>query len=323
MKIINGIFYFAIAILLSATSAIAQETYPTKVVKLVVPFAPGGSTDLLARSVAERLGVLWKQSVIVENRGGAAGNIGAEYVTKQKADGYTLLMGTVSTNAVAKSLYPKLPYDPVRDFVPISELVTIAQVLSVHPSLPINSVAELISYAKSRPGELAFNGSIGTTPHMSMELLASRAGVKMLPIAYKGSSMAMNDLVAGQLQTSFDVLMTTLPYLKGNKLRALAVTSSRRSPLLPDVPTIAESGFPGYESDVWFGFFAPTGTPVAIVNKISADVKSVLTDPAMKQRLEAAGFTIVGSSPAEFSARIKSDVQKWQKVIVDAKISTE
>lgn len=311
------------AALLSVSSAYAQDSYPSKVVKVVVPFAAGGSTDLLARSIAERLGALWGQSVIVENRGGASGNIGTDYVAKQKGDGYTLVMGTVSTHAVAQSLYPKLPYNVQRDFVPITELVTISQVLAVNPSLPIKSVQELVAAAKAKPGELAFNGSVGTTPHMSMELFTARAGVKMLPISYKGSGPAMMDLVAGQLQASFDVIMTSMPYIKAGKIRALAVTSARRSPLLPDVPTVAESGYPGYESDIWFGFFAPAGTPANVVHKISADVRTVLTEPAMRQRLEAAGFTIVGSSPEEFSVRVKGDIQKWQKVISDAKISVD
>jgi tripartite-type tricarboxylate transporter receptor subunit TctC len=261
--------------------------------------------------------------MIVENKGGAAGNIGTDYAAKQKPDGYTLLMGTVSTHAVAPSLYPKLPYNPQRDFIPISEVVTIAQVLSVNPTLPVNNVADLIAYAKSRPGEVAFNGSVGTTPHMSMAMLTSRAGVKMLPISYKGSGPAMNDLIAGQLQTSFDVIMTSLPYLKAGKLRPIAVSSAKRSPLLPDVPTVAESGYPGYESDIWYGFFAPVGTPMDIVKKIGSDLKTVLAEPPMKKHLEEAGFTIVASNPEEFSVRLRNDVQKWRKVIHDAKITVD
>lgn len=314
----------AVALIVAGVSTSpAQEAFPSKPVKLVVPFAAGGSTDLLARGVAERLGALWGQAMIVENKGGAAGNIGTDYAAKQRPDGYTLLMGTVSTHAVAPSLYPKLPYNPQRDFIPISEVVTIAQVLSVNPTLPVKNVAELIAYAKARPGEVAFNGSIGTTPHMSMAMLTSRAGVKMLPISYKGSGPAMNDLIAGQLQTSFDVIMTSMPYLKAGKLRPIAVSSAKRSPLLPDVPTVAESGYPGYESDIWYGFFAPVGTPMNIVNKIGSDLKTVLAEPAMKKHLEEAGFTIVASNPEEFAVRLKNDVQKWRRVIHDAKISVD
>jgi tripartite-type tricarboxylate transporter receptor subunit TctC len=323
MKRTSAILFGLGVALFAAATASAQDAYPSKVVKIVVPFSAGGSTDLLARNLAERLGESWKQAVIVDNRAGAGGVIGADAVAKSKPDGYTLLLGTVTTHAVAQTLYPKLPYNVQRDFVPITELVTIPQLLSVHPSLPVNSVQELVAYARSKPGEIAYNGSVGATPHMSMELLAARAGIKMLPIPYKGSGLAMTDLVAGQLQASFDVVMTTLPYMQAGKLRVLAVTSAKRSPLLPQIPTIAESGYPGYESDVWFGLFAPAGTPPSIVNKISADVRTVLTEPKMRQKLEAAGFSIVASSPNQFAVRVKDDIQKWRKVITDANIKVE
>lgn len=323
MKRTRAILFGLGVALFAAVTASAQDAYPSKVVKIVVPFSAGGSTDLLARSLAERLGESWKQAVIVDNRAGAGGVIGADAVAKSKPDGYTLLLGTVTTHAVAQTLYPKLPYNVLRDFVPITELVTIPQLLSVHPSLPVHSVQELVAYAKSKPGEIAYNGSVGATPHMSMELLTARAGVKMLPIPYKGSGPAMTDLVAGHLQASFDVVMTTLPYMQAGKLRVLAVTSANRSPLLPQIPTIAESGYPGYESDVWFGLFAPAGTPSHIVSKISTDVRTALTEPKMRQKLEAAGFSIVASSPNKFAVRVKDDIQKWRKVITDADIKVE
>jgi len=310
------------ALFLTATAR-AQDDFPSKVVKLVVPFSAGGSTDLLARSLAERLGETWKQTVIVDNRAGAGGRIGADAVAKSTPDGYTLLLGTVSTHAVAQTLYPKLPYNVQRDFAPISELVTIPQLLSVNPALPVHSVQEFVAYAKSKPGEIAYNGSVGTTPHMSMELLATRAGIKLLPIAYKGSGPAMTDLIAGQLQASFDVMVTTLPHMQTGRLRVLAVTSAKRNPLVPQVQTIAETGYPGYESDVWFGLFAPAGTPSRIVNKIGADVRAVLAEPKMRQKLEGAGFSIVASTPSEFTIRVKDDIEKWRKVIVDAKIKVE
>ncbi len=314
---------FGLGIALFGLTASAQDAYPNKVVKIVVPFSAGGSTDLLARSLADRLGDAWKQSVIVDNRAGAGGIIGADAVAKSKADGYTLLLGTVTTHAVVQTLYPKLPYNVQRDFVPISEMVTIPQLLSVHPSIPVKSVQEFVAYAKARPGEIPYNGSVGTTPHMSMELFAARAGVKMLAIPYRGSGPAMTDLVAGQLQASFDVVMTTLPYMQAGKLRVLGVTSAKRSPLLPQVPTIAESGYPGYEADVWFGLFAPAGTPPAIVTKISNDIRTVLNEPKMRQKLEAAGFSIVASNPTQFATRVRDDIQKWRKVIVDADIKVE
>jgi tripartite-type tricarboxylate transporter receptor subunit TctC len=323
MKLSSRFLLCCLASCWTLVSAQAEDAYPNRVVKIVVPFAAGGSTDLLARSLAERLGEGWKQAVIVDNRAGAGGVIGAEAVAKSKPDGYTLLLGTVTTHAVAQTLYPKLAYNVQRDFMPISELVTIPQILSVHPSLPVHSVQELVAYAKAHPGEVAYNGSVGATPHMSMEMLASRAGVKMLPIPYKGSGPAMNDLVAGQLHASFDVVMTTLPYLQTGKLRPLAVTSASRSPLVPNIPTVAESGFPGYESDVWFGLFAPAGTPPVIVSKISADIRRALTEPKMRHKLESSGFAIVASSPSEFTVRVQDDIQKWRKVIVDGNIKIE
>jgi tripartite-type tricarboxylate transporter receptor subunit TctC len=323
MKRTRAILFGLEVAMFAAVTASAQDAYPSKVVKIVVPFAAGGSTDLLARNLAERLGESWKQAVIVDNRAGAGGVIGADAVAKSKPDGYTLLLGTVTTHAVAQTLYPKLPYNIQRDFVPITELVTIPQLLSVHPSLPVSSLQELVAYAKSKPGEIAYNGSVGTTPHMSMELLAARADIKMLPVPYRGSGPAMTDLVAGQLQASFDVVMTTLPYMQAGRLRVLAVTSAKRSPLLPQIPTVAESGYPGYESDVWFGLFAPAGTPPLIVSRISADVRTVLTEPKMRQKLEATGFSIVASSPNEFAVRVRDDIQKWRKVIVDANIKAE
>lgn len=303
--------------------ALSQDGYPNAIVKIVVPFAAGGSTDLLARSLADRLREAWKQPVIVENRAGAGGLIGAEYAAKAKPDGYTLLLGTVTTHAVAQNLYPNLRYDVQRDFAPITELVTIPQILSVHPSLPVHSLAEFVAYAKAHPGQIPYNGSVGATPHMSMAMLATRANISLLPVPYKGSGPAMNDLVAGQLTASFDVVMTTMPHLQAGRLRALAVTSAQRSPLVPNIPTVAESGFPGYESDVWFGLFAPAGTPAAIVRKISEDGRRALTEVATRKKLEEAGFTIVASNPADFSRRLNNDIQKWRKVIDDGKIKIE
>ncbi len=301
----------------------AQEAYPGKVVKLVVPFAAGGSTDLLARSLAERLSETWKQSMIVENRPGAGGVIGSDAVAKAKPDGYTLLLGTATTHAVAQTLYPKLPYNVERDFTPVAELVTIPQLLSVHPSLPVHTVQELVAYAAARPGAVSYGGGAGTTPAMSMAMLTSRAGIKMLEVPYQGSGPSMIALVGGHLNATFDVLMTTLPHQQAGKVRSLAVTSAKRNPLVPNIPTVAESGFPGFESSVWFGLFAPAGTPPEIIRKLGEDTRKVLTEPKFREKLESSGFEIVASTPGAFALRVKDDVQKWRKVIIDANIKIE
>lgn len=310
-------------VLSTGLSATAQEAYPKQVVKLVVPFAAGGATDLLGRVVAERLGAVWNQSVIIDNRAGASGAIGSDFVAKSKNDGYTLLLGTASTHAVAETLNPRLPYNITRDFVAISEVATSPLVLLVHPSVPVKSLSELIAFAKAKPGDLAYNGTPGAAPFMAMELLAARAGTKMLPIAYKGSSPAMIDLVAGQLQTGFNDVSPSLPFIREGKLRALAVSSAKRIPLLPEVPTVAESGYPGYDADVWLGLFAPAGTPPHIVNKISADLRKGLFEPGARKKIEESGFTIVTSDPSQFAIRVRNDIQKWRKVIVDANIKVE
>lgn len=322
-RIAASLFGLLMAAVVAAGPASAQEAYPGKLVKLVVPFAAGGSTDLLARSLAERLGELWKQPVIVENRPGGNGVVASEYVARSKPDGYTILMGTATTHAVAQTLYPRLPYNVQKDFAPVGELVIIPQLLSVHPSLPIHSVQDLVAYAKARPGEVSYSGGPGTTPAMSMAMLTSRAGVKMLEVPFQGSGPSMNALVGGHLNAAFDVLMTTLPHLQAGRVRSLAVTSAKRHPLVPGIPTVAEQGFPGFESSVWFGLFAPAGTPPGIIRKISEDSRRVLTEQRMRERLEASGFEIVASSPAEFAQRVKNDVEKWRKVIQDANIRIE
>jgi tripartite-type tricarboxylate transporter receptor subunit TctC len=321
MKFILAALVALGAALSTGQPASAQEAFPTKVVKLVVPFAAGGGTDLLARILAERLGAAWNQSVIVDNRPGAAGAIGTDVVAKAKNDGYTILLGTASTHAVGPSLIPKLPYNTQRDFVPITELATSPFVLLAHPTLKVNSVSEFVDLAKSKPGEIPYNGTTGTGGHMAMELLAARAGkVELLPISYKGSGPAMIDLVAGQLLVGFNDVPPALPFVREGKLRALAVTGTNRTPLLPQVPTIAESGYPGYDADVWYGLFAPAGTPPHIVKKIAADVRTALTEPSTRKKLEESAFAVVASSPIEFNIRVKADVEKWRKLIKDNNI---
>ena len=305
-------------------SSIAAEAYPVKTVRVVVPFAAGGSTDLLARSIAQRLNEAWKQPVIVDNRPGGGGIVGSDQVSKSAPDGYTLLVGTVTTHAVAASLYKKLPYDPLRDFAPITEFAYIPQLLSVHPSVPARSVKELVALARARPGELNYGtAGNGSASHMAMELFLSMAKVKMTHVPYKGSGPALTDVLGGHLSLMFDVIMTSLPHIQSGKLRTLGVSSLERAPITPDVPTIAESGYPGYEALVWFGLFAPPNTPPEIVRRIQEEIARAMRGPAMRDMLASQGLIVVGSTPAEFSKRVAAEIGKWRKVINEAGIKLE
>ena len=273
-----------VSLLVASTSVLAADAYPTKTVRIVVAFAAGGSTDLLARSVAQRLNDAWKQSVIVDNRAGGGGIVGSEYVAKSPPDGYTILLGTNTTNAVAASLYAKLSYDVQRDFTAITEIGNIPQMLSVHPSIPVKSVKELVALAKARPKELNYGtAGNGSTSHMAMELFQSVAKIQMVHVPYKGTGPAMIELLGGHLSLMFDVIMTSLPHVQTGKLRTLGVSSLQRSPIAPQVPTIAESGYPGYEAIVWFGLFMPTGAPPDVIRKVSEDTARVLKTPAMRE----------------------------------------
>ena len=304
----------ALALLLAA-GAWAQA-YPTKPIRLVVPFPAAGTTDILAREVAQRLSVSFGQSVIVDNRPGAAGNIGSDLVAKSAPDGYTLLMGTVGTHAINPSLYTKMPYDHVKDFVPIVLVAGVPNVLEVTPSLPVNSVADLIKLAKDKPGQLNFASSgSGTSIHLSGELFKTMAGVDMMHVPYKGSAPAVTDLMGGQVQLMFDNLPSSLAQIKAGKLRAIAVTSAQRAPALPNVPTIAESGLPGFEASSWFGLLAPSGTPAAVVARINADVNQWLQTAEAKEKLLAQGAAPAGGTPEQFAAHIRAETEKWAKVV--------
>lgn len=315
----------AVTAMIMSVQAFAQtaDSFPSKNVRLIIPFAAGGSTDLLARSVAQQLNELWKRPVIAENRPGAGAIIGTEYASKAPADGHTIVIGTVTSHAVAATLHPKLPYDIQRDFAPITELATIPQLLSVHPSLPPKSVKELIALARQRPGELNFGGSIGSAQHMAMSLLQWQAKIKMTHVPYKGSGPTMIDVLGGHLQVTFDVIMTTLPHMQSGKLRTLAISSLTRSVTVPRVPTVAESGYPGYEAMVWFGLFAPANTPAAIVRKLSEDTARVLKAPKMRETLASQGLDVIASTPGEFAARVTAEIAKWRNVIVTAGIKLE
>ncbi len=305
-------------LLVSVPSVIAQgaASYPSKAIRVVVPFAAAGTTDIVARAVGAEMTKAWGQSVLVENRPGAGGNLGSDIVAKAAPDGYTLLVGAVSPQAINVSLYPDIPYNVMRDFEHISLLAAVPNVLEVHPSVPVRTVKELIDYAKARPGQLSYASSgSGTSIHLSAELFKSMTGTEMVHVPYKGSAPAVIDLLAGRVQLMFDNLPSSLSQIKAGKLRAIAVTSARRAATLPDIPTIAEAGLPGYEATSWFGMHAPAKTPRDIIGKIHGTVSRALKSPDMHERLTSQGAEPVGNTPEEFSAFVQAEIQKWAKVV--------
>ena len=297
-------------------SAATFAQYPNKPIKIIVPFLAGGTTDIMARAVAADLQKAFGQAVVVENRAGAGGNIGADAVAKSAPDGYTFLMGTVGTHAINMALYTKMPYDAVKDFAPVSLVAAVPNILVATPSFPVNSVKELIDLAKKEDGKLTFASSgSGTSIHLSGELFKQLAGVQMTHVPYKGSSAALPDVMSGQVNVMFDNAPSVMPHIKGGKLKAIAVTSSKRAPALPNVPTIAESGLPGFEASSWFGLLAPAGTPKEIVEKVSVQIQKMLQTPEMKERLASQGADGVGNTPEQFAAHIKTEIDKWAKVV--------
>ncbi len=303
--------------------ATAEDAYPSKPVRFIVPSAAGGGTDIVTRAVAQKLAESLGQQFLVENRPGAGQMIGIEAAARAPADGYTLLMAA-STLAINPIMYKKVSYDPVRDFAPITQAASVPNVLVVNPSLPVRSVAALIALAKQRPGEIAYaSAGIGTSPQMSVELLKSMAGIDLVHVPYKGTSPGVIDLLAGQVSVMTPNVLTALPYIKAGRLRALAVTSARRSAALPEVPTMAEAGLPGYESSQWYGVLAPAGTPRDIVIRLNAEIVRALQAADVRGRLAADGAEPVGGSPAEFAALIKSEISKWAKVAAAAGIRPE
>jgi tripartite-type tricarboxylate transporter receptor subunit TctC len=296
----------------------AQPAYPSKPVRLVVPFPAAGTTDLLARAAAQKLFEAWGQQVIVDNRPGAAGNIGAELVAKAPPDGYTLLMGTVGTHAINTSLYAKMPYDHVKDFTPVILVAGVPNVLVVNPGVPVNSVAELIAYAKANPGKLNFASSgSGTSIHLSGELFKTMTGVQITHVPYKGSAPALTDLIGGQVQLMFDNLPSSLAFIKAGKLRALAVTGATRAAALPETPTVADT-LPGFEASSWFGILAPAGTPRDIVLKINGEVAKWLASPDAREKLAAQGANVASGSPEDFAKHIQAETAKWAKVVKES-----
>ncbi|GAA4323915.1 tripartite tricarboxylate transporter substrate binding protein [Pigmentiphaga soli] len=303
----------AIAVTLAAP---ARAAYPDRPVRIIVPYTAGGASDAVTRIIANKLGELWKVSVIVDNRGGGAGNIGCEMAAKAAPDGYTLLMSTVGTHGINPSLFSKLPYDPVKDFAPISLAASTVSVLLVNPSVPVDSVAELIAYAKAHPGQINFGSSgNGSSHHLAGEMFNTLAGVRTVHVPYKGTSGMYTDLLAGQIQMTFDPVLSALPHIKSHKLKALAVTSPQRVEILPDVPSMQESGVAGYEMGSWYGLLAPAGTSPEIVQKVSADVARIVNLPDVKQQLLEQGATPIGSTPAQLGQHIQREIKKWAEVV--------
>jgi tripartite-type tricarboxylate transporter receptor subunit TctC len=304
-------------VILAALAALAPlawgQAYPAKPIRLVAPSTPGDAPDVIARLVADKLSAAVGQQVVVENRPGAGGVVGSDAVAKAAPDGYTLIMGNAGSHGINAAVYSKLPYDIQRDFAPVSQVAVAPNVMVINPSVPAQSVAEFIAYAKSQPGKLSYaSGGNGSSAHMSMELFKSMSGVDVQHVPYKGSSPALTDLIAGQVVVFIGNMPPTVPHIKAGKLRALAVTTKSRSALMPELPTISEAGLPGFETVAWFGVLAPSGTPPEIVNRLSAEIGKIARSPEMREKLIAMGAEPVGGSPEEFKAVIDRDIAKWK-----------
>jgi tripartite-type tricarboxylate transporter receptor subunit TctC len=297
-------------------SAAAHAQYPSKAIRFVVPFPAGGPLDIVARSIGQDVNKAWGQPVLVDNRPGAGGNIGADIVAKAPPDGHTILMGAVSTHAINVWLYKSLPYDPVKDFAPVTLVTSVPNVLVVHPSVPAKTVRELIALAKARKGELNFaSGSTGSAGHLAGELFKTMAGVDVVHIPYKGAAPAVTDLLAGHVSLMFDNLASGLPNINAGRVRALAVTTLRRSPFLPELPTISESGLRGFDIGTWFGVFAPAGASREIVTRLNAEISRALRTPVMKERLAALGAEPMPNTPEAFAAFVKTEMAKYRKIV--------
>ena len=308
----------------SIASAQSLDNYPTRPVTIVVPVPPGGGTDVGARLVAQKLSLKWGQPVIVENRGGAAGRLGADVVAKAKPDGYTLLVGNVGTQSVNPALYKKMPYDADKAFAPIGMIAELPLVMLVTPALPWKNIKDVVEAAKKEPGKITFASSgAGGAPHLAGEIFQQASGTKMLHIAYKGGGPAALDLMAGHVNIYFGTVLESVGHVKAGKLKGLGVTSANRSPALPELPTIAESGYAGFDTGSWIGLLAPAGTPVAIINKVSADLREVLALPDTKNTLITQGATPWPMTPEQFAARIKSDRQRYGKIIEENNLSAD
>ena len=311
-------FFLAIAaaIALAVPGLASGQAYPAKPIHFIVPYPAGGPLDTVARLLGQKVSESVRQPVIVENKPGAGGNIGADLVAKSPPDGYTILMGAVATHAINPTLYAHIPYDPVKDFAPVTQVASTPNVLVVNPSLPVASVKEFIAYAKAHPDALNFgSGSTGSAGHLAGELFKAMAGVQMVHVPYKGAGPAMQDLIGGRIQLMFDNLASSLAQMRAGRVKALAVTTAKRSSLAPELPTIAESGLPGFDISTWFGVFAPGGTPRDVVERLHAEFVKALADPAVRETMLKLGAEPVGNTPAEFAAYIQSEARKYAEVI--------
>lgn len=305
--------------------AVAQTaSFPSRPVKFVVPFPPGGAIDTLARLVGQHLGVAWKQPVVIENRPGAGGTIGTDQVAKAPADGYTMGWGAVSTHGINAALYKKLPYDTLADFVPVAPAAMVPNVLVANATLPVQSVQALVTMARSQPGKLSYaSAGGGTTLHISCELFKRLANIDMLHVAYKGSGPALADVIGGQVPVMCDSLTSALPHIRSGKLKALAVTSRKRSALLPSTPTLAEAGVNDYEMTPWYGVFAPAGTPPQVIAQVNADINKVLALPEVKERLATIGAEAMSDTPEGFAAMVRKDLARWAQLVKEMDITIQ
>jgi len=318
--------HVAAALLLQACFAQAAlaQTYPSKPIRLIVPYAPGGGTDIVARLVAQKIGAGMKQSVVVENRSGAAGIVGTEVAAKAAPDGYTIVIGTTGPLAINPSMYASLPYDIMRDFEPVSFIASAPHVFVVHPSLPVRSVKEMIALARAKPGSLTFSsGGNGGSNHLSAEMFNVMANVRTVHLAYRGAGPAVVAVVSGEAAFAFLDVLATMPHVKANRLRALAVTSVKRAPIAPEIPTVAEAGLPGYVSGVWYGILAPARTPAPIVARLSQEIVKAVNAPDMRERFAAEGGEVVGSSPEEFRDIIKAEAARWAQIVKRAGVRAD
>ncbi|HKA44562.1 MAG TPA: tripartite tricarboxylate transporter substrate binding protein [Burkholderiales bacterium] len=317
MSILSAIIWAA----MTATPFAAE--FPTRPIRLIVPFPPGGTTDILARLIGPKLTEAFKQSVVIENRAGASGMIGADAIAKAPGDGHIFGI-IISTHAISPALFAKSPFDPAKDFAPITLAISVANVISVHPSVPATSLAQLIALAKARPGALSFGSAgTGTAVHLTGELFKSVAHIDITHVPYKGGGPALSDLIAGQIPMGVQNITTIVPYVRSGRIRALGISVLERSPALPDVPTIASQGFPGFEAREWYGLVAPGGTPQAIVTRLNQEIVRAINLPDVRSRLLDLGADIVGDSPAQFGALIRSELVKWAKLLKETGIRLE